>query len=362
MTKIYMNELKNKAPVTGRVILETGNYNNASAKIIAYFPLNGTSWNKTTRNTYSAKSANITWWPYDPQTGTVYCKGAEDENGKKTGEHNWVTVYDVRPNCSTSGKTHVECKACGEVKAGTSKVVKATGKHSYGKWTVKTPANAYSPTVEHKVCKVCKHEVTRTKGKALKASTTIFRNLQPHATATASTKVKLTWNTLPTAAVYYVYGAKCGSKIKLLKAVKQPAKAAKTLSYTHSGLKAGTYYKYAVAAYAKDAAGNYVLIEASSMVHVPTTGGKYTEYKKTVASRKKVSLKIAKTVKVRAAGDKKVASKAIQKHVAVRFESSDKSVVTFNKKGKITAKKAGTAIVYAYMQDGTYAKIKVTVK
>ena len=57
-----------------------------------------------------------------------------------------------------------------------------------------------------------------------------------------------------------------------------------------------------------------------------------------------------------------MASKAIQKHVAVRFESSDKSVVTVNKKGKITAKKAGTAIVYAYMQDGTYAKIKVTVK
>ena len=362
MTKIYLNELKNNAAGTGRVILDTGKYNNASARIIAYFPLNGTSWNKTTRNTYSAKSANITWWPYDPLTGTIYCKGSEEANGLKTGEHNWATVYDVKPNCSTSGKTHVECKACGEVKPGTSKVVKATGKHTYGKWTLKTEANAYSPAIQHKVCKFCKHEVTRTKGKALKAATTVFRNLQLRAKAASSTKVKLTWNTLSGAYVYYVYGAKCGNSIKLLKSVKQPKKAAKTLSFTHSGLKAGTYYKYGVAAYKKDASGNLVLMESASQVHVPTTGGKYTEYKNAVASRKKVSLKASKSIRVRTAANKKVASKTAEKHVVVRYESSNKAVVSVNKKGKITAKKAGTAIVYAYLQDGVFAKIKVTVK
>ena len=54
--------------------------------------------------------------------------------------------------------------------------------------------------------------------------------------------------------------------------------------------------------------------------------------------------------------------KVKKKWKKVRWKSSKPGVVSVSAKGKITAKKAGTAIVYAYMQDGTYAKIKVTVK
>ena len=53
-----------------------------------------------------------------------------------------------------------------------------------------------------------------------------------------------------------------------------------------------------------------------------------------------------------------------KRHVAMRYESSDKSIATVSPKGVIKAvgKKGETCYVYAYAQNGVFKKIKVVVK
>ena len=50
-------------------------------------------------------------------------------------------------------------------------------------------------------------------------------------------------------------------------------------------------------------------------------------------------------------------------HIAkFRYESSNPSIATVNKSGKIKGKKKGKCDIYIYAQNGLYKKIKVTVK
>lgn len=52
----------------------------------------------------------------------------------------------------------------------------------------------------------------------------------------------------------------------------------------------------------------------------------------------------------------------MKKHRKVCFESSNPSIATVSAKGVIVAKKKGVCYVFAYAQDGAFAKVKVTVK
>ena len=45
-----------------------------------------------------------------------------------------------------------------------------------------------------------------------------------------------------------------------------------------------------------------------------------------------------------------------------RYASSDKTVATVDKNGKITAKAKGTCYIYVYAKNGYAKKVKVTVK
>ena len=368
LTTIYLNEQRDSMSGKGITIIDNSYKTNSSARITAYYPLGSKSWSVAVQNTYKAKQPNVTWWPYNPQTGTRYCKNCETSPyGNANGTHNYTKIYDVKPTCSKAGKSHMQCRACGEKQPNSSKTEPATGKHSWSKWTVKYTKNTAVATVEHRTCSACKLEQTRFKknDKRQAQKKAIFARLQPRATAVSNKKVKLTWNVLPDATHYLVYGGPCGKTIKQLKVVKAPAnkKKVKTLSYTHSGLKAGTYYKYIVVAYKYISSDKYYkTIESASMLHVPTTGGKYTEYKKAVVNRKKLSLKKTKTYKLKVAADKKAAKKKIMTHVVVRYESTNPAVATVSAKGKVKAVSAGTTYIYSYMQDGTFGRTKVTVK
>lgn len=55
-------------------------------------------------------------------------------------------------------------------------------------------------------------------------------------------------------------------------------------------------------------------------------------------------------------------SKKIKKHRKIAFESTNASIASVNKKGQIKGKNKGSCYVYAYAQNGVFAKIKVTVK
>ena len=52
----------------------------------------------------------------------------------------------------------------------------------------------------------------------------------------------------------------------------------------------------------------------------------------------------------------------VQKHVGVRYESTNTNVATVSPKGVVKAKNNGKCYVYAFAQNGIYKKVTVIVK
>jgi len=169
--------------------------------------------------------------------------------------------------------------------------------------------------------------------------------------------VKVTWQKIPGADGYYVYGSKCSKNFKKIKTIKNPSK----ISFTHNKLKKGEYYKYKLAAYKTIGGKNYIIANSID-VHAVTKGGKYADPTKIKVNKAKVTVRKGKKVTIKASY-KLEKGKKQQFHISkFRYESTDKTIVTVNKKGVITGVQAGTAYVYVYAQNGIYKKVKVTVK
>ena len=173
---------------------------------------------------------------------------------------------------------------------------------------------------------------------------------------TSKTAAKLSWNRIPSATGYKIYGSRCNGKAaKYLATVN-----ANTLTWKQSKLKKATNYKYYVVAY-KVVNGKEVTITKSDSMHAVTTGGKYGNAKKVTVNKTNVSVNTGKTytLKVKVTNTKK----AVKNHVsAVRYKVSDSTVATVNKNGTIKGLKKGTCYVYCYAANGAYKTVKVTVK
>ena len=170
-----------------------------------------------------------------------------------------------------------------------------------------------------------------------------------------------TWLKVPNAQRYVVYGAPCG---------KTNVKIATTtsLTYTQSGLKSGTYYKFVVKAQRK-INGTWTTISTSYAGHFASgdlsKNGKYTNAKSITVPKTSVSIKkgstytIKPTAKVVKSGKKMLSSG----HAATyRYLSTDSTIATVSTSGKITAKKAGTCKIYVVGINGVWKAITVTVK
>ena len=103
---------------------------------------------------------------------------------------------------------------------------------------------------------------------------------------------------------------------------------------------------------------------ASPTIHAVTAGGKAGNDKKvtTKAKKNKVTVKTGKTFKLGAKAIPVKAKNKVKKHRAVSYDSANKAIATVSAKGVIKGVKKGTCYVYAYAQNGVFAKIKVTVK
>ena len=182
-----------------------------------------------------------------------------------------------------------------------------------------------------------------------------FANLQLKATGKKKS-VTLTWKKVKGADGYILYGGRCGSSMKLLKTF-----SASKLSYTHTKLKQGKYYKYMVVAY-KVVNGKKCIITSSKSAHAVTTGGKYANPTKVSVKSTKMTIKKGKKATIKATYVIPKGKKT-QIHIAkFRYESSNTKVATVSKTGVVTAKKKGTVYIYVYAQNGIYKKVKVTVK
>ena len=180
-----------------------------------------------------------------------------------------------------------------------------------------------------------------------------YGKLTARVSKAGKTSQKVNWNAVPGAVKYNLYANKCGKTNKLLF-----LGSVTGTSFTHKGLKKGTYYKYMVVAVDK----NERVAASSKVVHSATAGGKVGNFKKvkTAAKKNKVNLKTGKKFKLKAKGVK--GKGKVRKHRAICYESSNPAVATVSKKGIIKGVAPGKCIVYAYAQNGVFTKVIVTIK
>ena len=191
-------------------------------------------------------------------------------------------------------------------------------------------------------------------------SGTKFMLLQARAGKITKTSVQVVWKKVPGAKEYVIYGNKCGSKNKYKKLTTTTKRKLTYKKVAGKKVKKGTYYKFLV--YALDSNGK--VISTSKTVHVATTGGKVGNDKKvtTAAKKNKVTVKIGKTFKLKAKAVPASKKLKVQRHRKMAYETSNKKIATVSSKGVIKGKSKGTCYVYAYTQNGKFAKVKVIVK
>lgn len=157
-----------------------------------------------------------------------------------------------------------------------------------------------------------------------------------------------------------IYGNKCGNSNKMKKLATVTGKSKKLTKVSGKNITKGTYYKFVIVALDSKSR----VVSSSKIIHVATKGGKVGNAGKvtTKAKKNKVQIKKGKTFKLAGKQTPAVKKLKVKKHRAVTYESTNTKIATVTKKGVIKGVGKGTCYVYAYAQNGVFAKIKVTVK
>ncbi|MCR4842498.1 MAG: Ig-like domain-containing protein, partial [Eubacterium sp.] len=201
------------------------------------------------------------------------------------------------------------------------------------------------------------------------AKGTDFSKLKARAIKCKKHSMVLKWSKQTGADGYDIYGNYCNLKGKVYKKVYIKSVGKNVSKLKLKKLKKGRYYKYVVRAY-KIINGKKYTIAASVTIHSTTKGSKYGVAKavkiKKVGKKKKkttkVTLKAGKKAKIKAVEVRMFKNKKIKPHRKICYESSDTSIATVTKKGKIIAKKKGKCKIWVYAQNGVFKTINVTVK
>ena len=171
-------------------------------------------------------------------------------------------------------------------------------------------------------------------------------------------KITISWRSYENADGYDCYWSYCDGKRSYKKLA--TVKAAKD-RVTSRRLDNNRQYKYFVAAY-KLIDGKKVYIAKSNTLHVALKDAKATNAKKVTVNQTNVRLKARDTFVVRSRTRLENTNKKELLHVAAyRYYTSDQSVASVSKTGKIKALKSGTCVIYVVANNGVYGTIKVTV-
>ena len=244
---------------------------------------------------------------------------------------------------------------------------KATADHDWDEGTVtKQPTTTAEGVKTFK----CKHFDTcgGTKTEAipkLKPASTVKPVLVAKGIASGKKAVNISWNKVSGADRYVVYFAKCSVKGKEYRLKKVKTVNAKTLKFSKGGLAKNTAYKFCVVAQ-KKSGKTYKTVAKSNVGHFLTGNyrGKYTNPKSLKLSKTSMTIKKGKSASIKASVTKVYSSKklATAHAAAYRYISNNPTVATVNAKGKVTAKKKGTATIYVQTINGIWKTCKVTVK
>lgn len=171
-------------------------------------------------------------------------------------------------------------------------------------------------------------------------------------------KITISWRSYEDADGYDCYWSYCDGKRSYKKLA--TVKAAKD-RVTSRRLANNRRYKYFVAAY-KLIDGKKVYIAKSNPLHVALKDAKATNAKKVTVNQTNVRLKAGDTFVVRSRTKLENTNKKELLHAAAyRYYTSDQSVASVSKTGKIKALKSGTCVIYVVANNGVYGTIKVTV-
>ena len=171
-------------------------------------------------------------------------------------------------------------------------------------------------------------------------------------------KITISWRSYEDADGYDCYWSYCDGKRSYKKLA--TVKAAKD-RVTSRRLDNNRRYKYFVAAY-KLIDGKKVYIAKSNTLHVALKDAKATNAKKVTVNQTNVRLKAGDTFVIRSRTKLENTNKKELLHAAAyRYYTSDQSVASVSKTGKIKALKSGTCVIYVVANNGVYGTIKVTV-
>lgn len=180
-------------------------------------------------------------------------------------------------------------------------------------------------------------------------------------------KFTVKWKKASSADGYYVYASYCGKKAtKPVKTVKKNTTTKVTISKIN-GKKISTkknFHVYVVPYKIID--GKKVALGKSTVAHlVGAKSTKYSNVKKLTLTKKKYTVKVGKTAKIKA---KVTLVNNNKKHIPkshgakFRYKSSDTSIATVDKNGKVKGIRKGTCTIYVNSINGLMKKAKVTVK
>lgn len=171
-------------------------------------------------------------------------------------------------------------------------------------------------------------------------------------------KITISWRSYKDADGYDCYWSYCDGKRSYKKLA--TVKAAKD-RVTSRRLDNNRRYKYFVAAY-KLIDGKKVYIAKSNSLHVALKDAKATNAKKVTVNQTNIRLKAGDTFVVRSRTRLENTNKKELLHAAAyRYYTSDQSVASVSKTGKIKALKSGTCVIYVVANNGVYGTIEVTV-
>ena len=191
---------------------------------------------------------------------------------------------------------------------------------------------------------------------------TAFGLLQLKASKVTKNSINLKWKAVPGATKYILFANKCGTGNKYKKLAEVTGTSYTATQAAGAAIQKGTYYKFMMIA----ADANGKVLSTSKTVHAATKGGKVGNHKKVTVkksvTKKAKKLKKGKTLKLKAKAVPQAKKLKVRKHRGIMYETSNSAVAQVNSKGAVKGVGKGTCYIYAYAQNGTCAKVKVTVK
>ena len=187
--------------------------------------------------------------------------------------------------------------------------------------------------------------------KAIRYSSTVKKNVFILAKGkTTKNSIQLSWDSVPGADYYEIYGGKCGQRFK------QIVRNLHATSSNRLNLVKGTYYNYQIRAF--NSKKNE--IARSRKMYIATKGGAYTNVK-SVSALSPIVVQRGAYAYLYQSSILEESGKKQKIYEEYTYEPSKTGIVTV-KKGYVCGIYPGTCYVYVISQSGAYVKVPVTVK